>query len=88
MSGYEGMDKASVESVVKKLLDAKHQIGQACRGLNSAVGAMEWKGPDASRFKSEWPNQAKQIKQCEDLLDNTARLLKNQIKEQDTASAH
>lgn len=51
---FYGQDVAQVKQLGTQLKNKAGDIETAMNALNKQVNGVEWKGPDADKFKNEW----------------------------------
>jgi WXG100 family type VII secretion target len=49
-----GLDVEQVRQLSKKLHNKSEQVQEILTTLTSALESVDWKGPDAEKFRSEW----------------------------------
>jgi uncharacterized protein YukE len=83
MAGFLGMDPESGKALAGKMTKTAETITQAVQGLTSAVDGVQWKGPDAERFKQEWrTNGVTAVRKVAELLKAQATKLNKEAQQQ------
>jgi WXG100 family type VII secretion target len=81
------MDPAAAKALAGKMTKTAETINQAVQALTSAVDGVNWKGPDAERFKQDWRGScAPSVKKVADMLRTHATKLTQEAQQQAQAS--
>lgn len=88
MAGFLGMDPESAKALAGKMTTTAETINQAVQTLTGAVDGVQWKGPDAERFKQDWKGGCvPAVRKVADLLRTHATKL-NQEAQQQVQTSH
>jgi len=88
MAGMLGSDPQDMAELISKLATAIDQIQSAMGTLDGKVNSVNWKGPDAERFKgTQWPQSKQQLNRVINDLNDVKTLVNRQKSEQERASA-
>ncbi|GIG55816.1 hypothetical protein Lfu02_01880 [Longispora fulva] len=80
---FIGMDPESAKALAAKMSKTAETINQAVAQLTSAVDGVNWKGPDAERFKQEWKsNCVPAVKKVAEVLTSNGAKLNKEADEQ------
>lgn len=83
-----GQDIEQVRQLAAQLNSKAGDIQNVISQLTSAVNSVEWRGPDAERFKSDWQGQhVPQLKQIVSALQNASQQANRNASEQQQASS-
>lgn len=84
---FKGADTDQLRSLANKLNSEATNITNIVSQLTNAVNSVEWKGADATRFKSEWQStHAPALKKVAGVLTTASTTAKKNASEQDSAS--
>jgi uncharacterized protein YukE len=82
-----GMDVEAGAQLAKTFQKKSSEIGDAISAIDRQLSSTWWKGSDAEKFKSEWNGTHKaNLKKAQTCLDDEARSLDKNVKEQTQAS--
>lgn len=83
-----GQDIEQVKQLAAQLNSKASDIQNVISQLTSAVNSVEWRGPDAERFKSDWQGQhVPQLKQIVSALQTASQKASKNAAEQQQASS-
>lgn len=83
-----GQDIEQVKQLAAQLNSKAGDIQNVISQLTSAVNSVEWRGPDAERFKSDWQGQhVPQLKQIVTALQTASQKASKNASEQQQASS-
>ena len=83
-----GQDIEQVKQLAAQLNSKAGDIQNVISQLTSAVNSVEWRGPDAERFKSDWQGQhVPQLKQIVSALETASQKARTNAAEQQQASS-
>ncbi len=82
-----GQDIEQVQALAKQLTAKASDIEGVISQLSSAVNGVQWMGPDAERFKSDWSGtHVPQLKQVVSALQSASQAASRNAQEQQRAS--
>jgi hypothetical protein len=83
-----GGNLSEMEKLAAALTTRSAQLATAVSELEAKVRPFFWQGPDADQFKQQtWPQAIKgQIEAAKGRLDETAKLIRGHVTEQQAAS--
>jgi uncharacterized protein YukE len=82
-----GQDIEQVQQLSVQLNSKADEIQNVISALSSAVSSVQWMGPDAERFKSEWQStHVSQLRQVVEALRTASQNARKNAQEQQTAS--
>lgn len=58
MAGFLGADTDALRTFAERATTGGDRLGELCETLTSTVGAVEWVGPDAEAFRSDFTSRA------------------------------
>ncbi|PQE00377.1 hypothetical protein CYL16_12205 [Mycobacterium sp. EPG1] len=83
-----GADIAQLRQLSGQLNAKANDIQSIVSQLTSAITSVEWRGPDAERFKSDWQSQhVAQLKQVINALQNASQQASKNAQDQEVASS-
>lgn len=83
-----GQDIAQVQQLATQLNSKASDIESVISQLTSAVNSVQWMGPDAERFKSDWQGQhVPQLRQVVSALQTASQNANRNASEQQQASS-
>lgn len=83
-----GQDIEQVKQLAAQLNSKAGDIQNVISQLTSKVNSVEWRGPDAERFKSDWQGQhVPQLKQIVTALQTASQKASKNASEQQQASS-
>ncbi|MEE6163775.1 MULTISPECIES: WXG100 family type VII secretion target [unclassified Mycolicibacterium] len=83
-----GQDIAQVQQLATQLNAKASDIESVISQLTSAVNSVQWMGPDAERFKSDWQGQhVPQLRQVVSALQTASQNANRNATEQQQASS-
>ncbi len=86
--GVYGQDIAEVNKLATQLNSKAEEIQQIVTQLSSAVSSVQWMGPDADRFRSDWSSQhTAKLKAVVSALQAASQSAKKNAQEQQQASS-
>lgn len=86
--GVYGQDIAEVNKLATQLNSKAEEIQQIVTQLSSAVNSVQWMGPDADRFRSDWSSQhTAKLKAVVSALQAASQSAKKNAQEQQQASS-
>lgn len=87
MAQQLGMDVEAGAQLAKTFQKKGSEIGDAINAIDRQLNSTWWKGSDAEKFKSEWNGTHKaNLKKAQTALDDEARKMDKNVKEQTQAS--
>lgn len=82
-----GADVEQLNQLSAQLNNKASDIQNVISQLSSAISSVQWQGPDANRFRSDWQGQhVAQLKQVVSALQNASQNAKRNAQEQQSAS--
>lgn len=82
-----GQDIEQVQQLSVQLNAKADEIQNVISQLSSAVSSVQWMGPDAERFKSEWQStHVSQLRTVVEALRSASQNARRNAQEQQTAS--
>lgn len=82
-----GADIEQVQQLSNQLNAKANDIQSIVSQLSSAINSVNWLGPDADRFRSDWTGQhVAQLKQVITALQTASQNARRNAQEQQTAS--
>jgi len=82
-----GADIEQVQQLSNQLNAKASEIQNVISQLSSAISSVNWMGPDADRFRSDWQGQhVAQLKQVVSALQTASQNARRNAQEQQTAS--
>lgn len=82
-----GADIEQVNQLSSQLNQKASEIQNVISQLSSAISSVDWRGPDADRFRSDWQGQhVAQLKQVVSALQAASQNARRNAQEQQTAS--
>ncbi|MCG7592736.1 WXG100 family type VII secretion target [Mycobacterium sp. PSTR-4-N] len=82
-----GADIEQVQQLSNQLNAKANDIQGIVSQLSSAISSVNWMGPDADRFRSDWQGQhVAQLKQVISALQTASQNARRNAQEQQTAS--
>jgi uncharacterized protein YukE len=82
-----GADIEQVQQLSNQLNAKANEIENVISQLSSAISSVNWMGPDADRFRSDWQGQhVAQLKQVVSALQAASQNARRNAQEQQTAS--
>jgi uncharacterized protein YukE len=82
-----GADIEQVQQLSNQLNAKANDIQSIISQLSSAISSVNWLGPDADRFRSDWQGQhVAQLKQVVTALQTASQNARRNAQEQQTAS--
>ncbi|MGE0214229.1 hypothetical protein [Mycolicibacterium sp.] len=82
-----GADIEQVQQLSNQLNAKANDIQNIVTQLSSAINSVNWLGPDADRFRSDWQGQhVAQLKQVISALQTASQNARRNAQEQQTAS--
>jgi uncharacterized protein YukE len=83
-----GQDIEQVQNLSSQLNAKADDIQNVITQLSSAISSVQWMGPDADRFRSDWQSQhTAQLKAVVSALRTASQNAKRNAQEQQTASS-
>ncbi len=85
--GVYGQDIEQVQKLATQLNSKAEEIQQVMSQLTSAISSVQWMGPDADRFRSDWSSQhTAKLKAVVSALQAASQSAKKNAQEQQQAS--
>lgn len=82
-----GQDIEQVQQLATQLNSKAEEIQSVISQLSSAISKVQWMGPDADRFRSDWQGQhTAKLKAVVDALRTASQTAKRNAQEQQQAS--
>ncbi|MDT5101314.1 MAG: hypothetical protein QOC76_5051 [Mycobacterium sp.] len=84
---YFGQDVEQVQQLASQLNTRADDIQRLVSQLSSTVDAVDWQGPDAERFRSEWQGQHRTaLNAVVSALHDASQSARRSAQDQQTAS--
>lgn len=84
---YFGQDVEQVQQLAGQLTTRADDIGRLIAQLSSTVDAVDWQGPDAERFRSDWHGQHRTaLNAVVSALQDASQSARRNAQDQQTAS--
>ncbi|MDN4521279.1 WXG100 family type VII secretion target [Mycolicibacterium austroafricanum] len=85
---FTGADVAQLQQLSGQLNAKAGDIQSIVSQLTSAINSVDWRGPDAERFKSDWQGQhVAQLKQVINALQAASQRAMQNAQQQEAASS-
>jgi uncharacterized protein YukE len=87
MTGFIGMDVGAVRNLAGQLKAKAEEINTIANTLSSQLDSVQWVGPDASTFRSDWSGTHRaQLTAVADALGHAATRATQDADQQENAS--
>jgi uncharacterized protein YukE len=82
-----GQDVAEVQKLATQLSSKASEIQSIISQLSSQISSVNWQGPDATKFRSEWQSShTAKLKAVVDALNQASQSAKKNAQDQQSAS--
>lgn len=82
-----GADIAQLNQLASQLSSKASDLQNVVKTLSSTVQSVEWKGPDADKFRSDWTGHVSQLNKIVSDLQAASQSAKKNAQQQEQASS-